>query len=216
MQWTVVAFLLAYVGFAFSDPISPPIPVQDTTPGKRYMPFDPKPKIEWEVFIDLNCPDSNAGWAVVRDVQAHYGSDKLDLVFQHLTVSYHRHALISHQGFFVIENWNPSLSFNYAETILANYTLFLTATTVNKTETQVISDLADFAVSSTGIDRNLFLSDIANHRGHVIGLWKYAVKRGVAAPPTYFVNGVDVVVGQDFVPTFNDWITYFDTLIPPV
>jgi len=35
----------------------------------------------------------------------------------------------------------------------------------------------------------------------------------VAGTPTYFVNGVDVVVGTDFVPTYEDWIAFFDPII---
>src|SRR6218665_2383524 len=59
--------------------------------------LDVNQKVRWEVFIDLNCPDSAAAWPIVKDVQAYYGNNQLDLVFQQLTVSYHKHSLISTQ-----------------------------------------------------------------------------------------------------------------------
>jgi len=35
----------------------------------------------------------------------------------------------------------------------------------------------------------------------------------VAGTPTYFVNGVDVGVGQNFVPSYEEWIAFFDPII---
>ena len=39
------------------------------------------------------------------------------------------------------------------------------------------------------------------------------VPGGAASTPTYYVNGVDVVVGTNYVPSFDEWIAFFDTLI---
>jgi hypothetical protein len=166
------------------------------------------------VFIDINCPDSRRGWDTVREVQAHYeanGPQKIDLIFQAFAVSYHINALLSIQGLLVVDYWDNTQYFPYADAVLDHLEELVTAASMNKSESQVVGELADIAVETTGIDRDFFINDIANHRSEAINIWKFDSKRGVAAPPTYFVNGVDVVVGQDFVPTFDDWITYFDT-----
>ena len=36
---------------------------------------------------------------------------------------------------------------------------------------------------------------------------------GAAYTPTYFVNGVDVATGTNFVPSFEDWTTFLDPII---
>jgi protein-disulfide isomerase len=213
MHWTVVAFLFCQAGFALSDPIAPPIPVQPVEQGTRYLPSDPAPPVQVEIFVSLSCSDSYAAWPILKQVQANYGSNQLDVVFQQTTLPYQRNAQVSTQGFFVIQNWNPALVFDYAEAVLAAYSQFSTSATVDKTETQVIDELADIAVTSTGIDKNLFISEIGNHRSYTTAAWKYASKRNVAGTPTFFVNGVDVVVGTNFVPSYDEWIAFFDPII---
>jgi hypothetical protein len=213
MHWTVVAFLFCQAGFALSDPIAPPIPVQPVEPGTRHLPADPPPPVQIEIFVSLSCSDSNAAWPILKQVQANYGSNQLDVIFQQTTLPYQRNAQVSTQGFFVIQNWNPALVFDYAEAVLAVYSQFSTSATVDKTETQVIDELADIAVTSTGIDKALFIAEIGNHRSYTTSLWKYASKRAVAGTPTFFVNGVDVVVGTNFVPSYDEWIAFFDPII---
>jgi len=213
MHWTVVAFLFCFAGFAFSDPISPPIPVQDTEPGIRYAPVDPPPTVQWEIFIETLCSDSAAAWPILKQVQANYGSNRLDLLVQQTTLPYHRNAQVSTQGIFVIQNWDATQVFNYIEAMLAANSQFSTANTVDKTETQVIDEIADVAVTATGIDKNLFIANIGTHRSYTTSLWKTANKRGVSGTPTYFVNGVDVVVGTNFVPSYDEWIAFFDPII---
>jgi 2-hydroxychromene-2-carboxylate isomerase len=213
MQWTVVALLFCLAGIVVSDPIAPPIPVQNIEPGTRHLPADPRPDVQLEIFVSLNCGDSFAEWPIVKEVQAYYGSDRLDVVFQQTTLPFQRNTQISTQGFFTVEQWDPTQAFPYAEAVLAAYNQFSTSNTVDKTETQVIEELADIAVATTGIDRDLFVSDIVNHRSYTTAIWKYANKRGVAGTPTFFVNGVDVVVGTNFVPSFDEWVAFFDPII---
>ena len=212
------AFVLVvcmWVELVCSVPISPPIPVQSSEPGLRFLPFEPKPKVELEIFIEVLCSDSRSAWPVVKDVQRHYTNEKLDLRVQQLPLPYHRNGFLATQGIYVIEDHVPAFTFSYIDAVFANISLFSTDNTVNKTETEVLSDLADVAVASTGIDRNLFINDIGNKRSKTIAVWKYGVKRAVAATPVYFVNGVDVVVGTAFVPTFDEWIAFLDPIVNP-
>lgn len=197
-----------------SDPINSPIAVRSTTPGFRHLGVEPRPQVLLEIFIDLNCPDSLAGWPIVKDVQAHYGNDVVDLVLQQVPLPYHRNGFLSSQGLFVIRDEAPDFIFEYTETILANYQDFLTANTVNKTETEVLEHLAFLAFVSTEIDQNLFISQIGTKRAETVAVWKYAAKRHAAGTPTFFVNGVDIGLAAGIsVPSFDDWITFLDPIV---
>jgi hypothetical protein len=213
MQWTVVPFLLAFVGFAFSDPINPPIPVMPTEPGIRHAPVEPRPAVQWEFFADITCPDSEQAWPIALQVQQYYGASRLDLVLQQIPVPYHKNGLISTQGLYVIVDQTPDFIFQFVDAVHEQSTELNTANTANMTETQVVDKLADIAVASTGIDKDLFINQIGLYRVTAVTAYKYAVKRGTGSTPTYFVNGVDVVVGTNYVPTFDEWVTFFDTLI---
>jgi hypothetical protein len=213
MQWTVVVFLLTCVGFASFAPISPPIPVADTEHGIRRFPAEPQPAVQLEFFVDMTCGDGQNAWPIIRDLQQYYGSTQLDVIFQQIQAPYHRNGFLVSQGLYVIQQHLPDRIWDYVDETLRDVSRFSWGNTVNKTETQVLSDLADVAVASTGIDRDLFISDVPNHRSFAISSYKYSIRRGAAATPTYFVNGVDLVVGTNYVPSFEDWVAFLDPLI---
>lgn len=189
--------------------------VQSTEPGIRFLQFEPKPKVELEAFLEVLCSDSRDAWPILKEVQAHYTNERLDLLIQQLPLPYHRNAFLATQGLYVIEDHVPAFTFSYIDAVFANIAQFTTDNTVNKTETQVLDELADLAVVSTGIDKDLFITDVPEKRTKTTQTWKYGVKRAVAATPVYFVNGIDVVVGTAFVPTFEEWIAFLDPLIYP-
>jgi protein-disulfide isomerase len=213
MQWTVVVFLFACVRLATLDPINPPIPVSDVEAGFRYAPAEPRPAVKWEFFADLVCPDAAVAWPIALQIQQYYGASRLDLVWQTIPLPYHRSGFIAHQGLLSINEHTPDYVFDYVDIILANHDALSTANTANNTELQTLEIIADFAVEATGIDKDLFKTDLYLQKPLAATGYKYAIKRGVAASPTYFVNGVDVVVGTNYVPTFDEWIAFFDTLI---
>jgi len=195
--------------------ISPPIKVVAPEPGFRYNPSATvKPSVVLEIFIDLNCPDSYAALPVVEAVADHYGNTRLELNVKLLPLPYHRNAFLSSQGVYVIEALLPDQTFNYIHAVLASNANFSTANTVDLSETQVLSNLGDVAALSTGIHKDIFAAEIGKYRANVTQHWKYSIKRLNAGTPTYSVNGVDPVITG--APTFEDWITFLDTIVPPV
>lgn len=212
LRWFVVTFAtaLSLMDSCQSAPIDPPIPIDYTEPGIRYKPGPTRPTVSLEIFIELNCPYSEAGLPIVQQVAEYYGSAQLDLIVHELPLPYHRNGFLSTQGLYLIEANLPETTFAYIEAVLARNSDFSTANTVNKTETEVLDMLADIAVSATGVDKSFFISEIGNYRTQTINAWKYAVKRNQAGTPSYSVNGVDLV-GES--PTFEDWIAFLDPLI---
>jgi len=197
---------------ALAYEITPPIRVPDTEPGIRYNPSSVLPPVKLEVFIEIHCPDSLAAWPILKSVQEHYGSTKLDLVVQQLPMPYHRNAFLATQGVYLIEKELPNEVFHYMEANMQNWLNFTTASTVDKTDTEVLDMLADLAVASTGISKNLFVSTIPHYSVETVVVWKYGVRRAVAATPTFFTNGVELGCGTN-IPTKDDWIKFLDPII---
>jgi predicted DsbA family dithiol-disulfide isomerase len=184
--------------------------------GLRYEPFDPRPEVTVEIFIDLNCPDSMNAWPIMKQVQAYYGHDKLDLIVQQMPLPYHRNAFLNTQGRYLIENSTDaevrSHLFDYIESALSMWSNFSTANTVNMTETEVLDMLANMAVTVTGVSKVTFIAEIGNYRQSTINAWKFAARRGVSNTPAFFCNGVELGNGLQ-IPNFNDWIAFLNKII---
>jgi hypothetical protein len=193
--------------------IEPPCPVPDTEPGLAYGVSAPAtPAVKLEIFIEVHCPDSLAAWPIMKAVSDHYTTSRLNLVVHQLPLPYHRNSFLATQGIYLIQEQIPNKVFDYIEANLANWSNFSTANTVNKTETEVLNNLADLAVASTGIDKALFTSNIGLYRSYTVAVWKYGVRRNVAATPTFFTNGVELGIGTA-IPSYDDWITFLDPII---
>jgi hypothetical protein len=193
--------------------IKPDIPVPSINHGLRYLPASPRPRVILEFFYEVHCSDSERGWGVMKSLQQHYGADKLDLVLQHYVLPYHRNAFLGTQGIYLILNSTVSdRVFAYIEESLRMNQNYTTAATIAMTETEVLDMMADMAHRVTGIDKTEFTSNINNYIAATRIAWKYGAKHGVAATPTYFVNGVELGIGTS-VPTYDDWITFLDPII---
>jgi hypothetical protein len=192
--------------------IDPPIPVVVPEPGIRYNPFGIfRPTVRLEIFLELNCGDSAEAWPIVKRVADYYGNTRFDLVVQQLPLPYHRNAMLSTQGLYVIEEETPFRVFNFLEAMLARTDEFSTAATVDLSENEVLEMLADVAVASTEIDRDLFKTRIASFRPKTAWAWKYAMRRQQSGTPSFFLNGVDLSVTE--IPTFEEWIEFIDPII---
>jgi len=217
LKHCLITFLLtvSLVIVAADFQIKPDIPVPATPHGMRYQPADPRPKVMLEMFLEVHCSDSEHGWGIIKSVQQHYGTDKLDVVVQPFPLPYHRNAFLGTQGMYLIQQSSRRVSdkmFAYLEESMKMAWTFATNATVNLTETQVLDMMADMATRVTGIDKTYFISNINNYIATTRGAWKFGAKRGVAVTPTFFVNGVELGIGTS-VPTYDDWITFLNPII---
>jgi len=200
-------------GVEASFEIRPDIPVPTAPYGIRYLPATPRPKVILEIILEVHCSDSERQWAIIKQVQEHYGNDKLDVVMQNMVLPYHRNAFLGTQGLFLIQNSSVSIKvFDYLEESFKMALNYSTAATVDMTETQVLDMMGDMANRVTGIDKIEFTSNINNYIAYTRAAWKFAVKRDVAVTPTFFVNGVELGIGTG-APSFNDWVTFLDPII---
>jgi hypothetical protein len=192
--------------------IYPPIPVVSPEHGFRYNPPGPfVPALTLEMFIDLHCPDSFANLPILERVADNYGNMRLNLVIQHVPLSYHRNAFLALQGLYVIRDQRPFETFAYMHAMLRNNANFSTDATVAMSETQVLEMMADVTVQATTIERETFINQIGSWRATAVRAWKYAIKRQMSGTPSYAVNGVSLDLTGD--PTYDDWIRFLDPLV---
>jgi hypothetical protein len=211
-QWLTLVMLTVGPFVCRGFEIFPPIPVVSPEHGFRYNPPGPfQPAVKVEMFIDLFCPDSEADFPVLMRVADYYGNMRLNLVIQHLPLTYHRNAFLALQGLYVIQDQRPFETFQYMQIMLRNNANFSTAATVDKSETEVLEMMADVAVTATSIERDVFLAEISRYRPNGIRAWKYAIKRQMSGTPSYAVNGV--ALDLTGTPTYDDWLAFLDPLV---
>ena len=70
--------------------IVPPIPVSGRLPAIRYNPSNHASpgKVTYEAFLNLICPDIDAAWPVIKQVEAYYGSD-ISVIVHPFSLAYH-------------------------------------------------------------------------------------------------------------------------------
>jgi len=209
LQVSLVSLVLAVTmcQVLSSFEIKPDIAVPSTSHGIRYSPATPRPKspncsskscrndsqqskVLLEMFIEVYCTDSQHGWGIMKQVQAHYGTDKLDVVIQQMPLPYHRNAFLGTQGLYLIHNSSVSDKvFDYLEESFNMAWNYSTAATREMTEVQVLDMMGDMANRVTGLAKAEFTGNINNNNyiATTRGAWKYGAKRGVAVTPTFFV-----------------------------
>lgn len=206
-----LAMVLCSVEASFE--IKPDIAVPSIAHGIRYLPSTPRPAVLLEMFLEIYCTDSEHEWGIIKQVQQHYGTNKLDVEVHQYPLPYHRNAFLGTQGLYLIHNSSVSNKvFDYMEESLRLAKNFSTAATAEMTELEVLDFMGDMANRVTGINKAEFTGNINNYIAITRGAWKFGAKRGVAVTPTFFVNGVELGIGTG-VPTYEDWITFLDPII---
>ena len=77
--------------------IEPPIPVASVEQGVQYNPNGyPLGTVTLEAIVELNCPDSLAAWAELKQVYSYYAG-RVNLIVHQLPLPYHRNGFLSTQ-----------------------------------------------------------------------------------------------------------------------
>ncbi|XP_078599278.1 uncharacterized protein LOC144874688 [Branchiostoma floridae x Branchiostoma japonicum] len=169
------------------------LPLPDIPTGYVYKNGNPLAPIQIEIFGDLVCPDFRAAFPILKEVADWYGPNLVCLKIHLFPLPYHKYAFLTHQVLHIIE---PMIgingTFDYMDRVLADLEAFSGAV-MNRTEGQVYSKLLGI-VQTLGVTTDQYWAGLdessPNHRARIE--FKYACHRGVAATPTYFVNGIMV------------------------
>lgn len=174
--------------------------------------YNPSNLVKLEVFLDLNCPDSYDAFLIMRSLAEYYKNNDKVMIIAHMhPLSYHRNAMLCTQGLFAILDLVPDKALNYIELTLSMWEELGVANTRNMTEYEVLTEVLEIAVRSTGVDPLDFVSTIDGYREHVKKVWKYAVRRGVAGTANYFINGIAMMVSDNT--NLEQWKQFIDNTL---
>ena len=169
-----------------------------------------------DAFFDLLCPDSKAAWPTVKALIAAYPS-QLYVLLHTFPLPYHTNAFIANQGLHVVDHatmHNRSAILAYTDLLFSDVQAqFYNAATMQHSMTDVIAALAAVTEKANIISAKTYTAGIAdsdiNMETRVS--WKYTCTRGVAATPTFFINGISTSADASW--TLADWRSVIDPLL---
>lgn len=105
-----------------NNEINPVIPVPKRRPGFVLSEDTLAEKIlvDFEVFLELNCPDSRATWPVMKRVAKDFAPKGVRLTIHQFPLPYHQYGYISTLAYYYVNNKNASLTVPYADAIFEN------------------------------------------------------------------------------------------------
>ncbi|ELR16524.1 uncharacterized protein ACA1_146580 [Acanthamoeba castellanii str. Neff] len=176
--------------------------------------FDPRKGATLEVFLDLHCPFSKKAHFKLKEVVAHYGKDKLDVVFINWIQPWHPQATWLHSALLAASLFDDkSLFWKLADLLYEKQDEFRDEK-VEKVSKVEFYDLMTTYAKSVGIDEEQFRKNLASNEVVQLIKWeqKYGRQNGIHASPTFLVNGL--VVGQASSGwTLEQWRELLDPLL---
>jgi len=166
-----------------------------------------------DVFFDLLCPDCADGWAAVKDIVDHYGSN-IALAIHTFPLPYHTYGFMAAQSAHVVASkLGASAMRKYADFIFGAQSAFWNGPTSNMSSNDVLALLGKKVVDAGFLDQTAFQRGMAdsNIQMETVVAWKYACSKGVLGTPTYFVNGVNVNGSPNW--SLDDWRMLLDPLV---
>ncbi|XP_072046736.1 uncharacterized protein [Amphiura filiformis] len=167
--------------------------------------------IQLDAFMDLACPDSKRAFPTLKEVADHYGVANLRLNVVMFPLPYHRSAWLTTQSTFIINGINSDATFKWMADFYAVQEKFFNSPTMNMSDTQIMSLIAD--VAGNVVDRSTFLSKLLVDEGDSDArtMWKYSCSRTISGTPQILVNGVGVDASLSW--TLDDWMKVIDPLL---
>jgi len=174
--------------------------------------------IQFDMFLDLLCPDCAAAWPNVKDVMDYY-KDQINTVIHFFPLPYHTYGFTVAQSAHVfIQATQPSYSVlrNFSDYIFTNQAQFWNSAVNTISPAQVVSNLGQLVEEGGFLTASQFNAGMAddNINENTRVSWKYACSRGVLGTPTFFVNGVNVNGDPSW--TLAEWRTLLDPLLQPL
>ena len=173
-------------------------------------------KLSFSAFYDLMCPDSKAGYAILKPLLPQFLSNPNFLFTIHFfPLVFHREAYtMSEAVHFIQKEFGPQKAFEFIDLIFEHQEFFGTPETYNRTRSQVEKQV--YALVKDNLNLNISESqylagvrDSNNDEASRIS-WKYACSKGVTGTPIYFANGVKVDGAESFdAQGFKDFFGQF-------
>lgn len=173
---------------------------QVATPSRElgfvYNGGKPSAKVRVDFYISPLCGDSREAWTPTLAMAAQYGPDNVQLMIYSYPLPYQQNAFYVTKAAYVMHAMtNGTKSIAWLEHILTQEISNMNdAVFHNKSDSDLLNDFSRIAASmDVNVSEFISKTDRRNKNSYEwYGRysWKTAAARGVAATPTWFVNGV--------------------------
>ncbi|XP_072164283.1 uncharacterized protein [Diadema setosum] len=168
-----------------------------------------------EAWVDLVCPDAQAGWPTYLEVADHYGPDAVQFSALMFPLPYHRAAMASAKASFIADELNSTLTFDFFQNSFDKQEALYASNILDQPETYIFETYATWA-GEVGYDRTEFLRRLSDRedpaRRQAIVEFKYGGTRGVFGTPQTYVNGA-LVYSDPHTWTLESWKEVIDPLL---
>jgi protein-disulfide isomerase len=171
--------------------------------------------LQIEVFIDIQCPFSAKTWPTLMAVSDHYGTEKVQLRIEMLSMANHRQSWDVTRAIFAVVGSDSAAFFKLATFLYQRQESFFNGPFRTKTEL----DLFDLILRLLGeygyqTDPVAFITRLESDENSAIAKVpaRIAFSRGVWSTPTIFINGAEAIqLGSRS--TLADWTAVLDPLL---
>ncbi|KAI8898296.1 hypothetical protein BC833DRAFT_620482 [Globomyces pollinis-pini] len=149
------------------------------------------PKVIFEVFLDLHCPDSKEAFKISQYLLTNLPDKSIQIKYHFYPLPYHPYAFPATALAFAIAKEYPNQLLTYVNNTFNHLAEFYDIP--HKSFQQVIDQIVDIGVES-GLERSFLAASIQEpiNTNTAKQAWKYGANRGVYATPQFYVNGVYV------------------------
>ncbi|ESO97750.1 hypothetical protein LOTGIDRAFT_203048 [Lottia gigantea] len=150
---------------------------------------------KFEVFIDLMCSQSKAVFPALKNVANYYGPERLELIFHLFPLAFFRNSHKVTKGALIVHELSHGGKTNdWIESIFGAFDELTNYATNNKTEIEIMRQLADIA-EELGINRSTFYNQLTSSgdaEKSARMVHRYGCSRAVLTVPTFYINGFQV------------------------
>lgn len=190
-----------------------PIPIPKRPSG--YVKGGTSALLQIEAFVDIQCPYSKKAWPNLLAVSDHYGTEKVQLRVQLLSMANHRQSWDVTKAIFAVAGADSTLFFPLATYLYEQQEQFFNGVFKQRTELDLY-DLIVRLLTEYGYqtDRTAFITRLESDDIYAAAKIpsRIAFSRGVWSTPTFFINGAEATQLSSSS-TLGDWNTVLEPLL---
>lgn len=162
-----------------------------TTPGRRWAWGNPASPTTIEIFVDLQCHYSAAGWPSFNNAISRFNTSNYYLIPHTYIIPKHRQSWDLAMTVDVIARHNPRSTRDAVTAIFATNDQWNNPAWAPQTRLALHAALRTFA-GRFGVPANVFDAEFDKSQANVMADWQYCNRRGMTRAPVWMINGVQV------------------------
>jgi len=160
----------------FDAPLTPNLRSDESIRGNKDAP------IVLVEYSDFECPYCSRGAQVVKQLRSKYG-DKIQFIYKHLPLPFHKQAMISAQYYEAIRLQSPEKAFEFHDKIFENQAL------LQKGPSELEKIAKSFSIDMAKLKKDLNSEKV---KSRIEEDMSEAQKFGIQGTPGFVINGIPV------------------------